>query len=52
LVASALSGLFLFLQRRILIGMSRNIEYDLREDFYRRLVNQPLSFSTSTAPAI
>ncbi len=42
--ASALSGLFLFLQRRILIGMSRNIEYDLREDFYRRLVNQPLSF--------
>ena len=24
--------------------MSRNIEYDLREDFYRRLVNQPLSF--------
>ena len=42
--ASAMSGLFLFLQRRILIGMSRNIEYDLREDFYRRLVNQPLSF--------
>src|SRR5687767_11147301 len=44
LVASALSGLFLFLQRRILIGMSRNIEYDLREDFYRHLVDQPLSF--------
>ena len=42
--ASLLSGLFLFLQRRILIGMSRNIEYDLREDFYSRLVNQPLSF--------
>ena len=42
--ATAMSGLFLFLQRRILIGMSRNIEYDLREDFYRRLVNQPLSF--------
>jgi ATP-binding cassette, subfamily B, multidrug efflux pump len=42
--ASAMSGLFLFLQRRIIIGMSRNIEYDLREDFYRRLVNQPLSF--------
>ena len=42
--ASAMSGLFLFLQRRILIGMSRNIEYDLRDDFYRRLVNQPLSF--------
>lgn len=42
--ASLMSGLFLFLQRRIIIGMSRNIEYDLREDFYRRLVNQPLSF--------
>jgi len=42
--ATAMSGLFLFLQRRILIGMSRNIEYDLRNDFYRRLVNQPLSF--------
>ena len=42
--ASAMSGLFLFLQRRIIIGMSRNIEYDLREHFYRRLVDQPLSF--------
>lgn len=42
--ASAMSGLFLFLQRRILIGMSRNIEYDLRQDFYAHLVNQPLSF--------
>src|SRR5437588_2126312 len=42
--ASALSGLFLFLQRRILIGLSRNVEYDLRNDFYARLVDQPLSF--------
>jgi len=42
--ASAMSGLFLFLQRRIIIGMSRNIEYDLRQDFYAHLVNQPLSF--------
>ena len=41
---SAMSGLFLFLQRRILIGMSRNIEYDLRQDFYARLVDQPLTF--------
>lgn len=44
LLASIISGLFLFLQRRILIGMSRNVEYDLREDFYDHLVNQPLSF--------
>ena len=42
--ASAMSGLFLFLQRRILIGISRHVEYDLRNDFYAHLVDQPLSF--------
>jgi ATP-binding cassette subfamily B protein len=42
--ATAISGVFLFLQRRIIIGMSRNIEYDLRQDFYSHLVDQPLSF--------
>src|SRR5882762_3485376 len=42
--ASAISGVFLFLQRRIITGMSRHVEYDLRNDFYARLVNQPLSF--------
>lgn len=42
--ASLISGLFLFLQRRILIGTSRNIEFDMREKFYRHLVDQPLSF--------
>jgi ATP-binding cassette subfamily B protein len=42
--ASLVSGTFLFLQRRILIGMSRNVEYDLRRDFYEHLVDQPLSF--------
>lgn len=42
--ASAVSGTFLFLQRRILIGISRQIEYDLRRDFYAHLVDQPLSF--------
>ena len=44
LAASLVSGVFLFLQRRILIGMSRNIEYDLRDEFYGHLVDQPLSF--------
>ena len=44
LAASLISGLFLFLQRRILIDMSRNIEYDMRKEFYGHLVNQPLSF--------
>jgi ATP-binding cassette subfamily B multidrug efflux pump len=42
--ASVVSGVFLFLQRRILIGMSRKIEYDVRQDFYSHLVNQPQSF--------
>jgi ATP-binding cassette subfamily B multidrug efflux pump len=42
--ASLASGTFLFLQRRILIGMSRHVEYDLRQDFYAHLVDQPLSF--------
>jgi ATP-binding cassette subfamily B protein len=44
LAASLISGLFLFAQRRILIGMSRNVEYDMRKDFYQHLVDQPLSF--------
>src|SRR5919199_2141064 len=44
LVISLVSGTFLFLQRRILIGMSRHIEYDLRRDFYAHLVDQPLLF--------
>ncbi len=42
--ASVISGLFLFLQRRILIGMSRNVEYDMRKELYENLVGQPLSF--------
>ena len=44
LAASLISGTFLFLQRRILIGMSRNVEYDMRKEFYAHLVDQPLSF--------
>ena len=39
-----ISGLFLFLQRRIIIGMSRNIEFDMRQKMYAHLVDQPLSF--------
>jgi ATP-binding cassette, subfamily B, multidrug efflux pump len=42
--ASIVSGVFLFLQRRILIGMSRHVEYDLRQDFYAHLQRQPLTF--------
>jgi ATP-binding cassette, subfamily B, multidrug efflux pump len=41
---SVISGIFLYLQRRTLINMSRYIEYDLREDFYGHLQNLPLAF--------
>ncbi|MEO8433584.1 MAG: ABC transporter ATP-binding protein [Pyrinomonadaceae bacterium] len=44
LAASVVGGVFLYLQRRILIGISRHVEYDLRQDFYAHLVDQPLSF--------
>jgi ATP-binding cassette subfamily B multidrug efflux pump len=38
------SGVFLFLQRRTLINMSRYIEFDLRQDFYAHLQRMPLAF--------
>jgi ATP-binding cassette, subfamily B, multidrug efflux pump len=41
---NAVSGVFLFWQRRLLINASRHIEYDMRGDFYAALVSQPLEF--------
>ncbi|MFM8395233.1 MAG: ABC transporter ATP-binding protein [Acidobacteriota bacterium] len=41
---SLISGVFLFLQRRTLINMSRYIEFDLRQDFYAHLQRLPLEF--------
>src|SRR6476660_7637759 len=38
------SGVFLFLQRRLLINTSRHIEFDMRRDFYAALVDQPLQY--------
>lgn len=37
-------GIFLFLQRRILIGASRDIEYDIRNDFFAQLERLPLPY--------
>lgn len=37
-------GVFLFTQRRVLINMSRDIEYDLRNDFYAHLQTLPFEF--------
>ncbi len=42
-----MSGIFLFLQRRLLINTSRHIEFDMRQDFYASLVGQPLEYFQS-----
>jgi len=44
---SLVQGVFLFTQRRLLINMSRDIEYDLRNDFYSHLQKLPLQFFQS-----
>ena len=45
LVAVALSkGIFLFLTRWVLIGISRDIEYDIRNDLFRTLERQSPSY--------
>src|SRR5256885_2690928 len=42
--ASAIEGLFLYLQRWIIIGVSRRIEYEIRNDFFQHLEQLPLSY--------
>ena len=37
-------GAFLFLMRRIIIGSSRDIEYDIRNDVFAQLERQPLGY--------
>ena len=39
-----LGGCFRFLMRRIIIGVSREIEYDLRNDFFAHLQRLPLGY--------
>ena len=41
---SCLRAIFLFLMRRIIIGASREIEYDVRNDFFTRLQQMPLAY--------
>lgn len=41
---AAVSAVFLYLMRQILIGASREIEYDIRNDLFQRLESQPPSF--------
>ena len=44
IAASILEGIFRFLMRRILIGVSRKIEYDLRNDLFAHLQSLSPSF--------
>jgi ATP-binding cassette subfamily B multidrug efflux pump len=43
-LVSAAKGVFLFLTRWIIIGISREIEFDLRNDLFRQLEKQPASY--------
>ena len=44
ILIALVQGVFLFTQRRVLINMSRDIEYDLRNDFYAHLQKLPFEF--------
>ncbi len=44
LVLAALSGLFLYITRQVIIGASREIEYDLRNDLFANLERQSPTF--------
>jgi len=43
-VVTAVSGLFIFLQRRVIPSAARSFEYDLANDFYAHLQRLPLEF--------
>ena len=42
--ASAIEGMFLYLQRWIIIGASRRIEYEMRNDFFKHLERMPVRY--------
>jgi ATP-binding cassette, subfamily B, multidrug efflux pump len=44
LLVAALSALFLYITRQVIIGASREIEYDLRNDLFANLERQAMSF--------
>jgi len=44
LAVGLLGGLFRFLMRQIIVGASREIEYDLRNDFYQTLQRMPVAY--------
>ena len=42
--AGLFGGVFMFLSRRLLVGASRHIEYDMRNDFFAHLQKLPRSY--------
>jgi len=44
LAIGIVGGVFRFLMRRVLIGASRHIEYDMRNDFFAHLEKLPLAY--------
>ena len=44
LAIGLVGGVFQFLQRKILVGASRDIEYDMRNDFFAHLQTLPLAY--------
>jgi len=44
LAIGVVGGVFRFLMRRVLVGASRHIEYDIRNDFFAQLERLPLSY--------
>src|SRR5690349_14114885 len=44
LVVAGLSGTFLYITRQVIIGASREIEYDLRNDLFANLERQSPTF--------
>ena len=44
IAVSLVQGLFSFAQRQLLVAMSRDIEFDLRDDYFGHLQTLPLSF--------
>ena len=44
LVVAVLSAVFLYITRQVIIGASREIEFDLRNDLFANLERQPASF--------
>src|SRR5438874_5329927 len=47
LAIGLVGGIFRFLMRRVLIGASRHIEYDMRNDFFAHLEKLPLAYFQS-----